>query len=197
MKRFHSTNRATGRIPVVLALGAGTALLLSACSSDPGEEVVDAPFPELVDVPSRPKAGTTPEERAALKTQLEERRDEINRAAASLLRGGTEPVPVSLDSQVPSAPSGAATPPPPLPGGLPESPERPAAGAGGGIAGQDPDSSGPKPRGEAVIKAPDVADMPPSRAAGETEKEKSSEDASEEDPPEESEENPPEEDADG
>ena len=147
---------------------------LSACASDPGEKVVEAPFPKLAEVPPRPEAETTPEERAALKQQLEHRREEINRAAASLLRGGTEPVPVALDSQVPEAPSSrrARTAPPPLPAGLPQPPERPEFLSDGTVAV----SSDVSPRkktaaGEAelVIDAPEKAEMPPAKAAGEPE----------------------------
>lgn len=170
MRRTHST----GRILARTAACAGAALLLTACASDPGEKVVDAPFPELVEVPPRPEATTTPEERAALRTQLERRRDEVNRAAASLLRGGTEPVPVALDSQVPPAPSRGRMPPPPLPKGLPPSPERPQYGSGEPAdekARTESPKSASQPRGEEVIEAPGEAQMPPPRAAGEKDSE--------------------------
>ncbi len=127
---------------------------------------MEASFPDLAEVPPRPKPDSTADERAALRTQLERRRDEINHAAASLLRGGTEPVPVALDSQVPAAPSSGALPPPPLPKGLPPSPERPQSVAGDGAAAE-PENVVPKNKKADMIEAPGEAQMPPPRAAAE------------------------------
>lgn len=163
MKRIHST----GRAPVpVLAFCLGAVALLAACASDPGEKVVKAPFPDLAEVPPRPEPSTTAAERAALRQQLESRRDEVNRAADSLLRGGTESVPVALDTRLPDAPLSGAVAPPPLPDGLPPPPERPRIMPDDGPAKQKS-----QPPEKDKIKAPAAGQSPAPRAPGEKEEE--------------------------
>lgn len=159
--------------PLVKAMLCVAALALSACASDPGEKVVDEPFPDLAEVPSRPEAGTTAEERRRLRAQLERRRDEINAVAASLLRGGTEAVPVALESQVPEAPDSrhSQVAPPPLPAGLPEPPGRPESLSDAAAPVKPEPPSAEKITAEesddGMIDAPEEAQMPPARAAGE------------------------------
>lgn len=159
--------KAVSRLCVVMWLSAG----LAACAAFGGERGVDAPFPKLSEIPTRPEPSTTREERANLREQLKQRRDRVNQTAQILLRGGTEPVPVALESELPRAPDPVTADgvPGPVPEGLP----KPPAGPGHVPETKAPRApstvKAPEPAGEiggiGQVKPPTKGQMPPARAA--------------------------------